>query len=253
MANTWNDLIFDALLELGVYYPGESLRAEDQQICARKLRRIIDVWTARRVFAYDVSFQLYTLTPNHAPHLIGPGLTSPDFATPNNAPRPQRIESASLVLNTQTPAIDSPQLNIRDDAWWAAERVKGLTSNVPTDLYYSAQFPDGELNFWPVPNFAYQVRLELWTILGQLPTNLASTFAAPPAYESTLLYSLAIDAATAYGRPVTPELTAKYHVANKALQSDNDKSPRTQSADWGNNGVRGGRRGDWNYFSGGPA
>lgn len=250
MASTWQQLILDALIEIGVYFPGESLRAEDEQLCSRKLSRIIDYWAARRVFAYSTNFQLYTLTPNHAPHLIGPGLTSPDFATPNNAPRPQRLESASLVLNTSSPVVDSPQLNLRDAAWWAAERVKGLTSNVPTDVYYEPDFPNGQLNFWPVPNFAYQVRLELWTILAQLPTNLTTAFSAPPAYEGTLFTSLAIDASTPYQRSIPPELTAKYNAFLKALEGDNNASPRVASADWGIQQAKPSKRSTFNYYSG---
>lgn len=250
MASTWQQLIFDALLEIGVYFPGESLRAEDEQICSRKLQRLIDTAAARRVLAYSTSFQLYTLTPNHAPHLIGPGLTSPDFATPNSAPRPQRIESASLVLNTSSPVVDSPQLNLRDDAWWAANKVKALASNVPTDLYYDPQFPDGALNFWPVPNFAYQVRLELWTIISQVPTNLATTLSLPPAYEQTLLYGLAVDAATAYQRPMPAELPAKLAAARKALEADNNASPRIASADIGVHPARPSKRSSFNYYVG---
>lgn len=250
MASTWQQLIFDALLEIGVYFPGEDLRAEDAQLCSRKLQRIIDYWAARRVFAYSTNFQLYSLTPNYAPHRIGPGLTSPDFATPNNAPRPQRIESASLVLNTSSPVVDSPQLNLRDAAWWAAQRVKGLSSNVPTDLYYEPDFPNGALNFWPVPNFAYQVRLELWSVIGQVPTNLTTTFSAPPAYESTLLYELAIDGCTAYQRPVPAELSAKLNAVRKALEGDNDGSPRVASADWGIQPAKPAKRSTFNYYSG---
>src|SRR5579875_2780136 len=139
-------------------------------------------------FCYTTAFEEYTLTALHAPHLIGPALKSPDFATPNNAARPPRIESASLVLTDQAQPVDVP-MNIRDRKWWSQKRVKTLASNVPTDLYYEADFPDGGLNFWPIPNFGYSVRLELWMPIGQFPTtsaglpNLGAAFAAPQGYE----------------------------------------------------------------------
>lgn len=248
MASTWQQLILDSLIEIGVYMPDESLRAEDEQFCARKLTRIIDRWTARRVFAYTTNFALYTLTPNHSPHRIGPNLLAPDFATVSGAPRPQRIESASLVLTDSTPVVDSPQLNIRDAAWWAANKVKGLTSTVPTDLYYEPDFPNGSLNFWPVPTFAYSVRIEAWTALTQVPADLTTSFSAPPAYESTVLYELALDLCASYGRGVPADLPSKLQASVKALQSDNDQSPRVASADWGTRGSKTG--GGFNWMTG---
>lgn len=247
--STWRDVIFDALVEINVYNPNDPLQADDMQQGARRLSRIIDSWAAKRIFAYSQTFNLYTLTPNHQPTLIGPGLTSPDFATvPAGATRPTSIDSISLVLNNQSPVVDLA-LNPRDKVWWANNSVKPLTTNVPTDYYYQPDFPSGAIYFWPVPNFAYQARIEERTVLGQTPLNLSSSFVAPQGYELAAVLTLAEHSQGPYMKPPSADLKTRAAAARAALQSNNALSPRTQSADWG---TRGRPRGDFNYFTGGP-
>lgn len=246
---TWQDLILDALVEIGAYNPNDPLQPDDAQQGARRLNRILDSWAANRIFAYSQSFVSYTLTPNNPnPYLIGPNLTAPNFATPNAAPRPVRIDSISLILNNQTPAVDLP-MNRRDKDWWANERVKGLTTSVPTDYYYEPDFPSGSIFFWPVPTYAYGVRCELWTELGQAPADLTQTFVAPPGYALGAMLTLAEHSCTPYTRPVPEDLPTRAAAARRRFESNNAKSPRIQSVDWG---TQGRPRGDFNYFTGLP-
>lgn len=248
--STWADVIFDALLEIGVYNSNDPLLPDDERQGRRRLNRIIDSWAARKLFAFSQTFTLYTLTPNHQPTLIGPNLASPDFATvPAGAPRPTSIETIELVLNNQTPVVDSPQLNRRDKAWWAAQTVKPLTTSVPTDYYYQPDFPSGAIYFWPVPNFAYQVRVEERTQLAQAPLNLTQPFAAPQGYELAVVLTLAEHSCGPYTRPVPADLPARARAARAAVLGNNTHSPRTASADYG---TRGRPRADFNYFTGGP-
>jgi hypothetical protein len=256
MASTWQQLIFDALLEIGVYSSNDALLAEDLAQGTRRLNRILDTWSARKVYAYSQTFQLYTLVPNTAPYLIGPNLTSPNFATPNASVRPVRIDSIALVLTNVAPSVDVP-LNPRDAAWWRNQRIKSLATNVPTDYYYEPDFPSGAIFFWPVPNFAYGARCELWTSVGQVPTDTTQTFTAPPGYELATMLTLAEESCGPYTRPVPADLPEKARRARAALESNNAKSPRIASADFGtrgsSSGSAGGRRGDFNYRSGGPS
>ncbi len=253
--STWLDVITDALIEIGAYGPADSIDPAEIQLAIRKVNRIVDDWSARRLYAYASVFTQFTLTPGHAPHLIGPGLASPDFAL---AIRPVRIDSAALILTDQTPNVDVP-MNIRDAAWWAGQRVKSLTSDIPTDLFYEPAFPNGQLNFWPVPNYAYAVRLESWVALTSVPLDSngnpqpTNTFAGPPGYENAMLLTLAEQLCTPYGRPLPPELAGRAAHARATIGSNNAPSKRTSSADYGTQGKR--SRGDknFNYYTGGPA
>lgn len=247
MPTTALDVITQAFLEPAIYGPVDlPLQDADAQFGLDYLNQLLDQRAALKRFAYSINFSVYTLTPNHAPHLIGPGLTSPDFAADQ---RPVRIEGASLILNTVNPAVDSPILTIRDDDWWLNQRVKGLTSAVPTDLYYNPNWPNGELNFWPVPNYPYGVRLELWGLISQF-ASLTTVFSLPPAYKRATVLRLAAMLCRPYGRTVSADLREDLRMAEAALESNNIGSPRIQSADFGTAGRPGGRRGDFNYYSG---
>src|SRR5215472_8870966 len=115
----------------------------------------LDYWSARGCYAWTTTFNVFTLTAGHQPHLIGPNLVSPDFAL---TPRPVNIQSASLMLSGN-PQTDQP-INIRDKDWWAAQRVKSMTSSVPTDLYYEPHVasasrpssPSGSSSRSPMPS-----------------------------------------------------------------------------------------------------
>jgi hypothetical protein len=239
------ELITNALIEINAYDIGEQISPEHVTFVGNRLNQIIDQWAARKVYAYNVAFPAYTLTANHQPHLIGPGLAAPDFA----APRPVAIENAALILTTTAPNIDLP-LNLRDDDWWVQKRIKSLTSNVPTDLYYSPDFPNGALYLWPIPNFAYGIRIEVWTVLAQI-VDFSLAFTAPYGYELAIMLTLAEEICGPFAHSVPADLAAKATRARATIQKNNDKSPRIDTAEPGTRGRS--SKGDFNYLTGGPS
>ena len=205
------------------------------------LNQQIDYWSARDCYAYTTNFVSYTFTPGHNPYLIGPGLTSPDFAA---NPRPVRIESASVILSGAQP-VDVP-IQIRDREWYAAESVKSLQSTIPTSLYYEPDMPAGKLFFWPIPSVANGVRLEVNVVLQQFQ-NLTDTFIAPPAYLAAVTLTLAEELVDIWGTEMPPNLARRAMKARDALQSNNNLAPRIASADWGTFGRPGA---DFNWLTG---
>ncbi len=246
MADTLRDIVTDALLEIEAYGPGDlPVSASDAKLAMRITNRELDAWAGRKAYVYTVTFNAYTLTPNHQPHLIGPGLAPPDYAATQ---RPQRIEGANLILNTVTPNVDLP-INIRDAAWWDNERIKDLKTNVPTDLYYSPDWPNGSLWLWPIPNFPYGLRLECWGLIPQF-VSLDDPFSLPPGYRKALVLTSAERYCRPWGRPAMPDLIADAKQARSDIQTNNVKSPRISSADYGASGSSSGRRPGFNYYSG---
>lgn len=246
MATTALTIITNALIELGAYSQGEALSASDAQFGLQKLEDLLDEWNARSAYIFNQVFALFTLTPNHSPNLIGPGLSSPDFAA---SQRPVKIVSASIVLQGQNPTTDIP-INVRDDAWWAQNQVKQLTSSLPTDLYYSPDWPNGSIYLWPIPTAVNQVRLQYWGVLTQV-SALTDVFSFPPGYRKAITLSLAEDMANGFERQVSPTLAQKAMKARTAVQGNNDGSPRIQSVDFGMPGSSK-NTGDFNYVSGLP-
>lgn len=242
------DLITLSHIETGAVAPDETLSSTDAAYGLTKFNLRLDEWTARKPFAFAMTFQAFTLTAGHGPTLIGPGLSAPDF---NVSIRPQRIEGCNIILNTTPVSVDQPVV-IRDADWWNYQRVKTLQSNIPTDLYYEPDFPNGQLNFWPVPNFNYGARIEFWALIqgsGQLALNTAISM--PPAYQNALMLTLAIDLCPSLGINPSAALVENRRQAVKAVQANNDMPPRTSSRDAGMpRSGRNGKRADFNWENG---
>ena len=221
------DIITSALQDLGVLAAGESPNAADAQWSLTKLQRLVDRYNARLPMIYSSNFTLFTMPAGNNPFTIGPG------ATFDVNQRPVSIPSIGLIL-AGTPGVELP-LNPRDDAWWANNRIKGLTSTLPTDYYYS---PDwlvqsngaqwGQIFFWPEPTASYQISLQSRQVLG-IYAAVTDDFTMPPAYWDLIVYELAISLAPSFGKTPDQILIAGRQAALKAVQGNNISSPRLAS------------------------
>ena len=263
--------------EIGALAAGEQFDTDNQAWVLQKLQRVIDTANARRVMVYTNIFSQFTLIPNLAPHTIGPsgslaGPSDPAFLVTQ---RPVEIPTISLILPVagsffegfgQDPFGGPPgfgggfvggsggnveiPLNRRDKNWWADQRVKNLTSTIPTDYYYEPDWPVGNIFFWPVPNAGYNVLLQLRTIFAEL-TAPSQTFTMPPAYWDWIVYKTAIAIGPSFERQISPDLRQLMMEAERAVQGNNIKSPRADTADAGMPGS-GIIDGLFNYYSGAP-
>lgn len=241
---TAQSLITAAMQEIGALSPGEQPALEDSAWVLQKMQRLIDRYNAKEAMIYSVDFVVFTLNPGPGPVTIGPG------ANFDVAQRPVSIESASLILNNGSPTTQQVEvpLNMRDDAWWAQQTIKGLTSTLPTDLYYSPNWPNGNLYFWPAPTATNQVRLEMRLVIGQI-TTYSAQFSMPPAYWDLLINELAIDIAPSFERPVSADLRENFKKAQKIVEGNNITSPRMFSDSPSQNSTSRSRP-DWNFLTG---
>jgi len=235
-------LINAAAQEIGTLAQGESLSADDQAWVLQKLQRVIDTFNAKRTMVYANNFTTFTLVPNLAPHTIGPTGT---FVV---SQRPVEIPTIGLLLINTTPAQVEIPLTPRDKEWWADQRVKTLTSAIPTDYYYEPQWPNGNIYFWPVPNANNNVLLQQRGVITEITTPV-QTFTMPPAYWDLIVYTLAVALGPSFERQVSPDLRALLQDALRAVQGNNIKSPRGMTGDAGMPGT-GITAGLFNYYSG---
>lgn len=228
--------------EIGVLAPGEIPSNEDQAWILEKLQRLVDQYNAREVMIYNVNFALFTLNPPANPLLpttIGPG---GDFDVNQ---RPVSIESIGLIL-AGTPGVELP-LNRRDEDWWANNRIKGLTSTLPTDYFYSPDWPLGKIFFWPVPTASHQVNIQTRQVLGEY-TSFVQSFTMPPAYWNLIVYELAISIGPSFEKEPSSTLIGLWKAALKAVQVNNISSPRLASD--APSQPTGGGRPDFNFLDG---
>ena len=249
------DIIKDAFIEIGACPPGENPSPDEQQWGFRKFNDLLDLFQAKQAYVWGYAFQVFNLPANTNPISMGPGAT---FDT-GNAPRPARIESAAWLINnsSSTGLVDLP-INIRDRAWWAANQVKQITTNVPTDLFPDYTYPNASLYFWPVSNVNGQVRLQWWQTVSQF-TAITDAIGGPggpgtlpQAYRTALKLTLAEMLCPGANREPSPTLVEGARQARVAVFGNNAKSPRIQTADSGmpKAGSRPGTRQDWNWAIG---
>lgn len=238
------DIITAAMIEIGALAAGEQVSLDDSAWVKQKLQRLIDRYNARRPMVYSVIFSTFTLPVNTQPIMIGPSNT----ANFNMIQRPVDILTIGLLLTDSSPPVEI-WVNRRDHDWWAEQRIKQLTSTLPTDFYYSPDWPLGSLYLWPIPTAVNNLIIQSRLVLPEF-TNYNQSFSMPPAYWDAIVYPLAISLCPSFERTASPDLLRLSAEAIKAVESLNIQSPRGTTADAGMPGV--GRRGDFNYYSGMP-
>ena len=139
-------------------------------------------------------------------------------------------------------------LQKRDSDWWATQRVQTIQTSLPTDFYYSPEWPFGQIFFWPVPNRAYQVEFEIETaILGA--ATLDVIFQMPPGYELAMTLTLAELLGPAFEKPPNPMLVGAAMKARQMVQGLNNSAPRISLDDFGDT-PSGRPRATFNYRTG---
>jgi hypothetical protein len=229
------DIVYDALLEIGAVAQGEPLDAAVGAQALRVLNRIVDSWTAKRVYITGVA--LTSKNPDNSNWLLHPGLVAatigPDMAAVGQTvqptykiagSRPVRISNANVILNTTNPPTRNP-ITPRDSDWWANQRVQTIQTSLPTDFYYRTDWPYGTIFLWPVPNFAYGVEFEIENVIDGFNT-LGDTFSAPTGYPLALELTLAEMLCASFERQPAPTLIASAQSARNAVQGLNAQPPR---------------------------
>lgn len=250
---TIGEIVIDAFIEIGVWAPGEGANDPDVlQWGLRKANEVMDVWQAMRNKVYAYAFNLFTFEANVNPTVMGPSpAATPGWTVPQ---RPVRIESAALILNSGT-AVDLP-INIRDKDWWAANQVKSIQTNVPTDLYPDYSWPDAQLYFWPVINVGDQVRIQTWTTVQQFVSitdpigGPGGPGTLPPAYRTAIKLTLAETLCSGSNKEPSPSLVQSAIAARAAMIGNNALPPRISLQDSGM--PKSGRtKADFNWATGG--
>jgi hypothetical protein len=220
------DLITLAFAEIGAYAQGEVPSAADAQFALQKLNNMLDSWNAQRLKVYTTIFAQYTLVPGLQPATIGPS-----GATYTVAQRPVRIDAANILLNNVVPYVKSP-LNIRNDQFWQNNPVPTIGTTLPTDLYYSPAWPNGQLYLWPIPTVAYGLELWSWQLLSEY-SALTTIVTLPPGYRNAIIYSLAVELSNAFGKAVSTSLGVLAMNAINYIQMNNADSPIIATTDSG--------------------
>lgn len=196
MATTPQQVIINALVLLGVIFPGQTPSASMLADSFTRLNNMLASWTTELLIIYGVEKVDNTFVTATNSYTIGP---TGVFA----GTRPTAIVSAQVIINSGQ-RFPLKQLTTEE---WNEITDQAAASTVPKFIYDDYEYPNSTLYIWPTPTFGsgtYTLELQIWQPLEQFST-LADSFDMPPGYERAVTYNLATELAMVYGRPMSQE------------------------------------------------
>lgn len=178
------NVIKDAMRLVGALGAGQTPDGNDSGNALRILNGILDQWSTERQMISALSRISNSWAGGLASKLIG--IDSPQPAGSIAVTRPIRIEQASATIGSSEYIMDS-----LDETGYARYDSK-TSQGMPSQFYYRATDPMGEIFILPVPAQNIILNLWFWVPFGTFLTP-QSEMNLPPTYEKALKYCLAVE------------------------------------------------------------
>jgi hypothetical protein len=184
--STARDMIESAFTATQLYAPGEIVTDADLAQGFYLLNSMIDSWSGESLLTFATLKQSTTLVPGTYQYTIGPGGWL-------DTVRPLRILFGYGTAWITDPVGNRYPLTIlNEEQWNQIGNIAQVNSNVPIYLFYDPQFPQGVLNFFPIPNIGWTATWSSYAQLSRFPTVDVDVF-LPPGYERALWSNLALE------------------------------------------------------------
>lgn len=201
---------------LGILGQGQVLSGEEEESGLYALNEVFDSASVLRLNVYTVNRLVFDLVSGKQDYTMGPG---GDFDTD----RPMRIEEAGcILLGNPTQPLELP-MEILDEKDWAGVSIKNLSgsSNFPTAVYVTGDFPLQTLTMWPIPvQNPLQIALYPWLPLTQFD-DLTVEFVYPPGYREAAASNLAVFWAPEFGIEAPQSVISRAATSLYNLQTAN--------------------------------
>lgn len=209
---TARTLIADALGDIGVLDPMETMTAESAQHGLRTLNRIIDRWQAQRLYVWATTDVVATVSGASA--TIGPGLQF-------NTPTPQSLQPGCYFVRSGM-SYPLPIWKVED---YNAVILKAQAGEYPQGIYYNAK--DGVVRVWPVPSAPLEYHLQVFM---RLPVfaDLDTDYSFPDGYQDALFYTLCERLPAAYNLQPSPLAVSEAAKARRVIKAGNSEIPVLQ-------------------------
>lgn len=181
------DVITDALAELGVASPGETVSTEDRTYGLNKLNRLLSSWIAEKIAVNGINVLDFTSTGAET-YTFGSGGSG-------STVRPAAIIAVG-VINSNRSAV----ARLLDAAGYTAALDKSRAGLFAEIAYYNAAFPLGTLYLSPKPAAGGTIRVHNIQPLAAY-TSVTDVVTLAPGFDRAVIANLALDMAPAYGAP----------------------------------------------------
>jgi len=215
---TAQEIIEDALADIGAVDPLETLTANEAAHGLRKLNELLESWSNESLAVYQILQEGFATVAGTGSYTIGSGATW-------NTTRPLRIESAFL---RDSAANDTP-LAVLNREEYDSIPLK-TTQYRPEELFYYPTAAQGTVYLRGVPDAVYTVYLNSHKQL-QSFTALTTTVVLPPGYLRAIKSNLALDLAPGYNKTQSVLLAAIARDSKAAIKRINSRTPKLKVAD----------------------
>lgn len=235
MAYTTRNLIFDALTEIGVLDPVDTLEEEDAATGLSTVQLMADSQEADPRLLFTAKFVPFVLTPNQGTNTLGVGaqfdITASLGAT---APRPSTI-GPSTVTPITDPTLQYPLTPYARREDYYNEPLKTFTDLYPRRFLYepswgAGAYGAGLLTWWPVPTTAATVNLALAVPL-TAPVGLDTVLLFPPGYKEFWKLSLARRLSRPFHRQLSQDFKDDLKAIEGLVKRANDVAPPPARSD----------------------
>lgn len=186
-------LITDALTEIGVQDAVTPVSQSDLVLGSRILKQMIDGWNADRLYINGEQRIVFVPATLKQTYTLGPG---GDF---NIDPVPAKISRYGIInLGNPVQPLELGLESLTTEEWGAIP-VKGITSALPQRVWDDTAFPLRHLNFWPIPNVQVNFTIYSWGPVNHW-NDFVSDLTFPPGYEEALRLNLAVRMAPSFGK-----------------------------------------------------
>jgi len=188
---TAQEIITDALTELGVWAEEESLEAADLERGLRALNRMLKAWQAEGVMIWTYAEGQLTTVLEQASYEFGAG---GDFTT---------VPFEILDMRINRGGNDLPMNRLSREDYYALPNK--TTSGYPTQFYYDRQRSSGMLYLWPTPDVSLGTLKFTYRRTIMDVDSGANDFDVPPEWMEALVFGLAKRLVGAYSMAGKPE------------------------------------------------
>lgn len=206
--STAQQIVSDALQEIGVLGAGQTADAEDADVGLRRLNGILETWSNSRLM-FPVLAEVSVPMTGAGSYTIGPS------GADVTAARPIKVTHATYI---DTGGIESPIVILGQNEWDAIG-LKAVDGGYPGWIWYQAANTTGILNVYPKANTG-TLKLDCLSLLTSFPT-LGTSVTLPPGYERALSLSLALALCPSFTRKASRELMLQQAGAVRVLKRTN--------------------------------
>lgn len=225
--STAQNIIEKALQKLVVLADGESATATQLADGLDSLNLMLDSWAGRSLLTTAQIRESFTLTANKSSYTIGSG---GDFDTT----KPFEIVSGFI---RDSDNYDYTPISVVSRGIFDSYSDKAMTTviGIPKSLFYDPGATQqatqvGTIHLYPIPDSAdtYTIFIESEKPFTEF-SALSSTVTFPPSYKRAMIYNLAIELASDYGKTASAEVVKIADDSMRIIENVNSRNKKAVS------------------------